>query len=110
MRDDIPMTNELIPAIDDAHPIAPRMLDALDAYDAFQNEHSIAIRSCLLDLTDYTLTIARCDAFDDCAILNLDLDDELPELTLIAIFDRESLTMRRLILHCDTDILDNILP
>lgn len=91
------------------HPIIDLALDAFDAYDASINDHPIAIRSMMLDLSDYTLTIARADAFDDIAIINLDLDDELHELTMIAIFDRDDLTIRRLTLHADTDILD-ILP
>lgn len=86
------MTNSIIPII----------LDAFDAHASrLDSDSPIAIRDMILD---QTLTIARCDAFDDCAILHLDLDDELHEITLIAIYDRADLELRSLTLHSDCDI------
>lgn len=47
--------------------------------------------------------IQRADFSDDCCILHCALDDELHDLTLIAFFDRDTLTIRTLILDSDGD-------
>lgn len=93
------------------HPILDIALDAFNAFDRDQNPDAfIDIRSMMLDLSDHTLTIARCNELDDCAIIHLDLDDELAELTMIAIFDRSTNELRSLILDSDSTTMIIPLP
>jgi len=74
--------------------IANRMLDAFELHP-----DAMPIRDMILD---HTLTITRADISADIAILHLDIDDELHELTLIAIFDRDDLNIQTLILNSDS--------
>lgn len=79
-------------------------LDALDARDRDMNPDSpIAIRDMMIRASCYTM---RADLFDDMTMIHLDLDDEMHELALIAIHDRDTNELRKLILHSDSDILD----
>ena len=54
------------------------------------------------DILDHTLAITRCNMLDDTATLNIQLDDELADITLIAIYDRDSLNIRHMILDADS--------
>ena len=83
--------------------IEPRMIAAFNTY-ATDCDPDDAYELIDADILDRTLTIARADTFDDIAILNLQLNDELHELTLIAIFDRDTLAIRAMTLHSDNTI------
>ena len=77
---------------------------ALDAFDRFNADRDadefFAIRDII---TDTTICSMRCDLLTDIATIHLDLDDELHDMTLIAIYDRDSLELHTLILNADTD-------
>lgn len=85
------------------HPIFNAMLDAFDAHaranDNFDETESLR-DMILTDPAPYTTTF-RANSLDDCAILRLDLDDELETMTLIAFYQRDTLTLRDLIFDTD---------
>lgn len=56
-------------------------------------------------LTHATLDTHRLDLLDDIAILRCDLDDELHHLTLIMIYERDSMTIRSFLAHSDTSTI-----
>jgi hypothetical protein len=78
------------------HPTITRAMIA--AFDNFNDDD--------MPILDYTLSATStipmtADFNDDTLTLRLDLDDELQHLLLIAIYDRNELTLTSLILHAD---------
>lgn len=61
-------------------------------------------------ILDYTFSATasdpiRADILDDCLTLHLDLDDELHEILMIAIFDRATNELSSLILNADSSTI-----
>jgi hypothetical protein len=76
---------------------------ALDAFDAFALANDptsppIAIRDMTTRIDAYTM---RCDLTDDMTMMHLALNDELHDLALIAIHDRDTNELTSLILNSD---------
>lgn len=82
-------------------PIARRMIAIFNAYSTdCDPDDAYAITDA--DILSHDLAITRCNMLDDTATLHLALDDELLDLTLIAIYDRDSLHIRHMILDADS--------
>lgn len=84
-------------------PIALRMIAIFNAY-ATDCDPDDAYSLTDDDILDHTLAITPCNIIDDTATLHLTLNDELRDLTMIAIYDRDSLDIRHMIFDADSTI------
>lgn len=73
----------------------------LDAFDAFATELELPLRDLI---TRTELTTMPLNSLDDIAILRCELNDDLRELELIAIFDRDSTFIRNIMLNSDSTL------
>lgn len=80
------------------NPIIDIALDAFDTFNRTLDDDATPIRDYTTRISSYTM---RCDLTDDMTMIHLDLDDELHDLSLIAIHDRDTNELTSLILHAD---------
>lgn len=90
--------------------IAELMLDRFDEYAESVRDATFEDRIAIRDMvTNAEVNTHRLDVFDDITILHLDLNDELHEMTLMAIHtaasESDPIVITELRAHIDTELV-----